>query len=84
MCYVRPCLADVSAHLPHDTDVVVAVEKVVLVLSPARAPTGAVGCLVRLQRCIAEDDDQPLCILITGGYGNVLLSDEPRQIWWRQ
>jgi hypothetical protein len=39
---VRPRLTNVAAHLPHDANVVVAVEEVVLVFAGARAPAGAV------------------------------------------
>lgn len=50
---VRPGLADVSAHLPHDSDVVVAVEKRILVVRGTPS-IGTSSCPIRLQSGIAE------------------------------
>ena len=48
MSDVRPGVADVSIHFPHDTDVLIAVEKRVFLVSDYAAPT-AMGGLVCLQ-----------------------------------
>jgi hypothetical protein len=80
---VRPRLTDVAAHLPHDTNVVVAVEEVVFVLSRPRTPTGAVRGLVRLEGGIAQHDNQALCVFVVGGNGCMLFSDQFGELWWR-
>ena len=75
MCDVRPSLADVAPHFPHDAYVIVAVEKVVLVFSSSRTPAGAVRGLVRLEGRIGEDNDEALGVLVVACYGDVLFSD---------
>lgn len=72
---VGPRLTDVAAHLPHDANVVIAVEEVVLVLARTRPATRAVGCLVSLEGGIAQHYDEALCIFVVGGDGRMLLGD---------
>lgn len=73
-------LTDVTAHLAHDTNVIVTVQEVVLVLAPARPTARAMRGLVGLERGIAEHNDQALRVFVVGGDGLVLLSDELRQL----
>lgn len=85
MCNIRPSIANVSVHLPHYTNVLVAVEQRVLVFAlHARATYAAVGCLVGLEAGIGQDDDQPLAILVVGSDGHVLLGNELGESWRRQ
>lgn len=83
VCYIWPRLTNVAAHLPHDTNVIVAVEEVVLVLTRTRASARAMRRLICLEGGIAENDDQALGIFVVGGYGNMLLCYQPWQFWWR-
>ena len=54
---IRPRIADVPVHLPHDANVLVAVEQRVLLFLVGPIPASAgVGRLVRLQAGIGEDD----------------------------
>jgi hypothetical protein len=75
---VRPRLTDITAHFAHHTDMIVAVEEVVLVLPRAGAPASAMRGLVCLEGGIAQDHDEALCVLVAGGDGHVLLSHEFR------
>ena len=75
MCDVRPGLADIAPHLAHYANVIVAVEQVVLVLARPGPPASTVRRLVRLQRRIAEDDDQALCVLVVSRDRDMLLGD---------
>lgn len=75
MCDVRPGLADIAPHLAHYANVVVTVEQVVLVLARTGAAASAMRRLVRLQRRIAQDDDQALCVFVVGRDGGMLLGD---------
>lgn len=71
-------VANVTVHLPHDTDVFVAVEQRVLVL-PLHAHTAAataVRGLVRFEAGIGEYDDEPRCVLVTRRNGNVLFGNK--------
>lgn len=82
MCDVRPCFAYVATHLPHDTDMVIAVEKVEL-LFPSSWPTaGPYRCFVGLECSIAEHHNESLGVLVTAVYRDVLFGDEPREVWW--
>ena len=83
VCDVWPSFADVATHLAHYADVIVAVEKVVLVFARARTPARAMGCLVCLESRIAKDDDQPLCVLVISGNRDMLLGDQSGQLWRR-
>lgn len=65
VCDIWASFTDVSAHLPHHPDVVIAVEKSVLVISSRHVPAaGPMGHLVALESGIAEDNNQPLGALI--------------------
>jgi hypothetical protein len=76
--YVRPSLTDVSPHLPHYTNVVVAVEQVVLFLFAAGPSARANGRFIRFESCIAKDNDESLCIFVIVGDRNVLFG---YQLW---
>lgn len=82
---VRPGLAYVAVHFAHDADVLVGVEQRVLLLAAVRSPSGssaaaaaaaAVRGAVGLEAGVGEDDDETLAVLVLGGDGDVLLSDE--------
>lgn len=77
---VRPRLADVATHFAHDANVVVAVEKVVLVLPRSRASSCAVRRLVSLEGGIAQHHNEPLAVLVVGGDRRVLLRDKLGQL----
>lgn len=57
MCDVRPSIADIPVHLPHDADMLIAIEQRVLFLLVDAIP-GAAGMrrLVRLEAGVGEDD----------------------------
>jgi hypothetical protein len=78
MCYIRSRFANVSAHLPHDTDVVVAVEQVELFFSSAGTPSRAMRGLVCFQCRITEHDDKALRVFVVAGDGDVLFCDQLR------
>jgi hypothetical protein len=80
---VRPRLTDVAAHFPHYTDVVIAVEQVVLVLSRAWATAGAMRRLVCLECGIAQHYNQALLVLVRCGNGHMLFRDQLGQLWGR-
>jgi hypothetical protein len=80
---VRPRLTDVAAHFPHNADVVVAIEQVVLVLARTRSAARAMGCLVCLKGGIAQYHNKTLCVLVVVGDRRMLLRDQLRQLWWR-
>lgn len=82
VCDIRPSLTDVAPHFAHHTDVIVAVEEVVLVFARTWAPPRAVRRLVRLERRIAQDDDHALRVFVVGGDWSVLLGDQLGQLWW--
>jgi hypothetical protein len=71
-------LTNVAAHFPHDTNVVVAVEEVILVLSGSRTAARTVRRLVRLEGGIAEDYNESLCIFVVCGNRSVLFGHELR------
>lgn len=67
-------VADISIHLSHDANMLVAVEEGVLLLAlntHAAGPT--VGSLVRLEAGMRENDNQPLGVLVGGCDGKMLL-----------
>lgn len=81
MSDVRSCITNVSVHLPHDANMLVAVEERVL-LVPDHATSTAVGSFVGLETCIGEHNNQPLSIFVVGSNGSMLLCNELRQFWW--
>ena len=60
---VGPRIANVTAHLPHDSNVFVAVEEREFVFS-AGAPAGSVRGAVRFEAGITEHDYKPLCVFV--------------------
>lgn len=72
-------ITNVAVHLAHDADVFIAVEEGVFLVALAWSAT-AVGGLVRLETGIGEDDDEALAVLVGGGDGDVLLSNELGQL----
>ena len=67
-------VGDVTVHLAHNADVLVAVEEGVLVVLHAVAAT--VCGFVGLETGVGEDDDQALGVLVVGCDGDMLLGDE--------
>jgi hypothetical protein len=80
---VRPRFTDVAAHFPHYTNVVIAVEKVVLVFPCSWSAASAMRCLVCLERGIAQYYNQALLVLVRCGDGRMLFRDQLGQLWWR-
>jgi hypothetical protein len=75
MCDIWSGITDVAVHLAHDADVFVAVEEGVFLIALAWS-AAAMGGLVRLETGIGEDDDEAFAVLVGGGDGDVLLSNE--------
>lgn len=74
---VGASVTDISVHLAHDTNVLIAIEERVFFLSlHAHAARAAVGRLVGLEAGVGEYHDKPLRILVGRWDGHVLLSDE--------
>lgn len=79
---VGPSLADVPIHLAHDANVLVAVEKRVLVFAlDTHVARSAVRGLVGLETGMRQHDDQALGGFISRGDGHMLLGDELRKLW---
>lgn len=74
---VGTSITNVPIHLAHDTDVLIAVEQRVLVLTVAAG--ASVRSLVRLKTGIGQDDDQTLRVLVCGRDGSALLGNQLRQ-----
>ena len=72
-------LADVTAHLAHNTNVFVAVQQRVFLIFSTCATT--LGGLVGLEARIGENDDKSLSILVRGGDRYMLFRDESRKFW---
>lgn len=66
MCDIRPCIADVSIHFSHDSDMLIAVEKRVFLIFNTAVPA-TMRCLVGLKACVRKHDDQSLSIFVIGG-----------------
>lgn len=81
MCNIGASITDVPVHLTKHADVLVAVEKGVLVLAVhARATSTAVGSLVRLEAGVGQHDNEALRVLVGRGDGSLLLGN---QLWER-
>lgn len=78
---VRSSITDVTVHLAHDTDVLVAVEERVLLLAVGTEAAGATAVrgLVRLEAGIGEDDNESLGVLVRMRNGDVLFGNELRK-----
>lgn len=76
-------IADISVHLAHDTDVLVAVEQRVLLVPDRAHPAGGVRSLVRLEAGIGQHHDESLGVLVVGSDGDMLLRNQLRQRRWR-
>lgn len=78
-------VANIPVHLAHDANVLVAVEKRVLVLSlDSGAADAAMRRLVGFEAGIRKDDDESLGVLVGRRNRHVLLSHELRQRRRRQ
>ncbi len=75
--------ADVAIHLPHDADMIIAVEQRVTFLAHATTSSSAGRSAEGLQARICKDDDQPLGISVMRADGDMLFGDQPRQVWRR-
>ena len=64
---------NISVHLPHDSDVFVAIQQRILFISH---PVAASGGFVGLQTGVRQDHDHPLRVLVRGGDRYMLLRDE--------
>ena len=80
MCYVWTSIADVSVHLPHHANVLVAIEQGIF-LVPAPSTSRSMRSLVCFETGVGENYDQSLSILVRRRNGRVLLRDEVRQFW---
>jgi hypothetical protein len=78
---IRASFADITVHLAHDTNVLIAVQQRELLI--LGATTAAGNRLVGLQTGIGEDHDQTLSVLVMGWNRSMLLSNELRQLWRR-
>ena len=84
MCDVGSCFGDVAVHLAHDADVLVTVEERVFFLALDAHVTGPrVRRLVGLERCMRQNDNQALRVLVGGRDGDMLLGDQLRKLRWR-
>lgn len=70
-------IADVAIHLSHHANMLITVEERVFVVLHAVA--AAMRCLVRLEACIGQDDNQALGILVVAWDGHMLLGDQLRE-----
>lgn len=81
MCNVRPRLADVPVHFAHDANMLVAVQKRILLLAlDTHVASACVGGLIRLEAGVGQDNNQPPCVPIVGGDWDVLLRNELRKL----
>lgn len=78
MSDVWACIADITIHFAHDTDVFITVEERVLVLLHAIA-SNIMRSLVRLKARIRQNNDQSLRVLVITRDWNVLLGDQLRE-----
>ncbi len=88
---IRSGVADVAVHLPHDANVLVAVQQCVfLFLDDARSARSrgsrrAVrACFECLQAGVAQHDNQTARVFVLCRDGNVLRCDKLRQCWRRE
>lgn len=82
MCNVWTGVANVAVHLPHDSNVLVAVQqRVLFILDHAWTPVGRrssrawVRGLVRFEAGIGKHHDQTASVLVRRGNGSVLRCD---------
>jgi len=76
-------IADVTAHLAHNTNVLVTVQQRVFFFLASRLPA-AVGCPVCLEGGIRKDDNQSFRVLVACGDGHVLLGNKPWELGRRK
>ena len=77
---VWPGITNISVHLAHDANVLIAIQQGILVVSLDRRATGiGVGCFIGLETGVGEDDNEPLGMLIARRDGNMLLGYQLRQ-----
>jgi len=81
---VGSSIADISVHLAHDTNVLVAVEQRVLLVSDRTHPARGMRSLVRLEAGIGEDYDETFRVLVVRSNGDVLLCHKLGEGWRRQ
>lgn len=79
---VGASIADVPVHLPHDANMLVAVEERVLVFAKSSGAVGpAVRRLVSLETGIGQDNNESLRVLVGGRNGGMLFRHE---LWQRR
>lgn len=78
VCNVGSRITDVAVHLAHNSDMLVAVQKGILLLAlhSHTVSTASMGSLVGLETGIGEDNDKPWAILIAVSNWNMLLCDK--------
>jgi len=79
VCDIWPSVTDVSAHLSHHSNVLVAVQEREFFIFPTRF--ASVGGLVGFETRVREDDDQPLGVLVVRRDRDVLVSNHLWQFW---
>ena len=72
-------ITNVTVHFPHHADMLVAIQKRVLLFSASpEAAVPSVRRLVSFKAGVGENDNKPLGILVGGGNWDMLLRD---QLW---
>lgn len=83
-------LADVTSHLAHDADVIVAVQQIELVLATTGTAADAMRGLVGLKGGGAQNDDEALRVLVAARDGLMLFGHQLGEVrrrkrlrsWW--
>jgi len=70
MCNIGSRITDVAIHLPHDSNMLIAVEKCIFLVfgsgtRSSRCPRRTSTHLVRLETGMGEDDDQSLRVFVS-------------------
>jgi hypothetical protein len=65
---------DVATHLPHDSNVLIAVEQRVFLIFTTSA--AAMSSLVRFEAGVRQDDDESLGVFVRGGDRDMLFGNE--------
>ena len=75
MCNVRSGVTDVSVHLAHDSDMLITVQQRVFLISCPSSPA-TVGCPVRFEAGVRQNNNEPLRVFIVGGDWYMLFRNE--------
>ena len=74
MCDIRASFTDIPVHLTHDTNVLIAVEQGVLLITTGTIASA--GSPVGFQAGMGENDNQTLGLLVMSRDGSVLFRNE--------